>query len=194
MFRSIVSFVFFFLCPHESCILSTFSFPFHSQSTSTCSPPLFRYDHLLDSTKMPRARSGRKKHPEGFAVVEEKLNEFAKKLQIAGAEDIEGKRADELLWPIMRLHHQRSRYIYQMYYEKKEITKEVYQYCLDEKYADAALIAKWKKPGYENLCCLRCTQTVATNNLKTCICRVPRNELDSDTKFECKACGCRGCA
>ena len=59
--------------------------------------------------------------------------------------DQAGKRKDELLWPIFRLHHQRSRYIFDMYYTKKAITKEVYEFALREKYADQNLIAKWKK-------------------------------------------------
>jgi len=60
-------------------------------------------------------------------------------------QDEAGKRRDELLWPIFRLHHQRSRYIYDMYYNQKKITREVYEFALEEKYADANLIAKWKK-------------------------------------------------
>ena len=44
-----------------------------------------------------------------------------------------------------------SRYVYEMFYKYKKISREVYQYCLDQKLADAALIAKWKKPGYEKL-------------------------------------------
>ena len=33
-----------------------------------------------------------------------------------------------------------------------------------EKIADANLIAKWKKQGYENLCCLRCIQVLGPND------------------------------
>jgi bud site selection protein 31 len=32
-----------------------------------------------------------------------------------------------------------------MYYNQKKITREVYEFALEEKYADANLIAKWKK-------------------------------------------------
>lgn len=45
----------------------------------------------------------------------------------------------------MRMHHQRSRYIYDLYYRRKAISRELYDYCIAEKYADANLIAKWKK-------------------------------------------------
>ena len=142
---------------------------------------------------MPKIATRRTRIPAGFEVIEPTLKEFEKKMRLAEADDIADRRADELLWPIVRLHHQRSRFVYQQYYEKKEITKEVYEYCLDQKYADANLIAKWKKDGFKDLCCLRCIQTTATNNFKTCICRVPKKDLDKDNVFECKACGCRGC-
>jgi bud site selection protein 31 len=51
----------------------------------------------------------------------------------------------------MRLHHQRSRYIYDLYYRRKAISRELYDYCINEKYADASLIAKWKKVSEEML-------------------------------------------
>jgi hypothetical protein len=34
-------------------------------------------------------------------------------------------------------------------YEKEAISKELYDFLLKNKYADANLIAKWKKQGYE---------------------------------------------
>lgn len=44
-----------------------------------------------------------------------------------------------------------SRYIYELYYEKEAITKTLYDWLLKNKYADANLIAKWKKQGYEKV-------------------------------------------
>jgi len=108
-------------------------------------------------------------------------------------EDHEGKRKAESVWPIFRLHHQRSRFIYDLFYRKKEITRELYDYCLKEGYADAALIAKWKKRGYERLCCLRCIQVKDHNFATTCICRVPKDKLEEGKIVECVHCGCRGC-
>lgn len=55
---------------------------------------------------------------------------------------------------------------------------ELYEYCIREGYADKNLIAKWKKQGYENLCCLRCIQTRDTNFGTNCICRVPKGKLE----------------
>ena len=57
----------------------------------------------------------------------------------------EGKRKAEAVWPIFRIHHQRSRYIYELYFRRKTISRELYDYCLREGIADANLIAKWKK-------------------------------------------------
>jgi bud site selection protein 31 len=95
-------------------------------------------------------------------------------------ESHEGKRKAESLWPIMRISHARSRYIYELYYKREAISRELYDWLLKEGYADAkfvclfkalthqyevydsplnSLIAKWKKTGYEKLCCLRCIQT-----------------------------------
>ena len=42
-----------------------------------------------------------------------------------------------------------------------------------EKVADQALISKWRKPGYENLCSLLSVQKGDTNFGTASICRVP---------------------
>ena len=44
-----------------------------------------------------------------------------------------------------------SRYVYDMYYEKEAISKQLYEWLLKNGYADANLIAKWKKQGYEKV-------------------------------------------
>ena len=107
---------------------------------------------------MPRIQSkrARKKMPPGWDLIEPTLLELQQKMRDIENEPIEGKRKPEVLWPIYSLHHQKSRYIYELFFKKQEISRELYEYCLREKWADAALIAKWKKSGYERLCCLRC--------------------------------------
>lgn len=57
----------------------------------------------------------------------------------------DGKRKCETLWPIFKIAHQKSRYIFDLYHRRKEISKELYEFCLDQGYADRSLIAKWKK-------------------------------------------------
>lgn len=44
-----------------------------------------------------------------------------------------------------------SKYIYDLYYEKEAINKKLYDWLLKNNYADAMLIAKWKKQGYEKV-------------------------------------------
>ena len=78
--------------------------------------------------------------------------------------------------------------------KRSPLLSELYEYCLKHKVADANLIAKWKKQGYENLCCLRCIQTRDTNFATNCICRVPKNKLEEGKIVECVHCGCRGCS
>jgi bud site selection protein 31 len=143
---------------------------------------------------MPKEERKRKRVPEGFEVLEERLQKYRDDLRDAcNTSDDDGKRKNEALWPIFKLHHGRSRYVYEMYREHK-ISREVYEYCLRNKHADGALIAKWKKQGYERLCCLRCIQPKDTNFGTTCLCRVPSKSLEAGRVVECINCGCKGCA
>ena len=146
---------------------------------------------------MPATRTNprnRKPPPAGFDDIEDTLLEFSQKMKDAEAASHDGKKRHETLWPIMQISHQRSRYIYDLFYTRKAISKQLYDWLLKNNYADAALIAKWKKQGYENLCCTRCIQTKETNFNSTCICRVPKKELKEGQFVECTSCGCRGCA
>lgn len=159
------------------------------------------------------ARASKKAPPDGFEDIEDTLLEFANKMRDAENASHEGKKKYEMVWPIFQITHQRSRYIYDLYYEKEAISKQLYDWLLKNGYADAMLIAKWKKQGYEKvrtergkshanewlltcgqLCCVRCIQTKETNFRSTCICRVPREQLKEDQDIQCVNCGCRGCA
>jgi bud site selection protein 31 len=106
----------------------------------------------------------------------------------------EGLRKNESLWPIHQITWQKSRYVYDMYYTYDKISKDVYDYCVNNKIIDAALIAKWKKPGYERLCS---TYVINPRNYKfgtVSICRVPKQFLAPGTEIEDPVTGCRGCA
>ncbi|EZG43631.1 BUD31-like protein [Gregarina niphandrodes] len=146
---------------------------------------------------MPNIRTLQKgkRPPPGWDLLEPTLVELEAKMRQAEKEPHEGKRKCESLWPVFKLHNQRSRYIYDMFYTKKAISRELYDYCLREKWADAGLIAKWKKNGFEKLCCLKCIEAAATNFGSACICRVPKKDQPEDKLLiECVNCGCRGCA
>merc|ERR1711957_364059 len=75
------------------------------------------------------------------------------------------------------------------------ISRKVYDYCLKTRIADAALIAKWKKPGYERLCS---TYVINPANYKfgtTSICRVPMRDRNEEQKTaQDPTTGCMGCA
>lgn len=42
----------------------------------------------------------------------------------------EGKRKNEALWPVFQITWQRSRYVYDMHYVYKAISKDVVEYCI----------------------------------------------------------------
>ncbi|KAF6168864.1 hypothetical protein GIB67_042445, partial [Kingdonia uniflora] len=100
-------------------------------------------------------KTNRVKYPEGWELIEPTLRELETKMREAENDENDGKRKCEALWPIFRIAHQKSYYIYDLYYRREEISKELYEFCLEQGYADRNIIAKWKKPGYERLCCLR---------------------------------------
>ena len=138
-------------------------------------------------------RTRRKKPPAGFDELEAELAAIELQLRDAEAATGDGKRNAERMWPIFRLHHQRSRLVFNAFYKEKRISRAVFDYCVREQVADAALIAKWKKAGYEKLCCVRCADRAQHNYKAVCVCRVPRKDLD-DAPAQCVNCGCRGCA
>lgn len=154
--------------------------------------------------------------PEGYNRIEPTIQRFLEKLRNAQLESSRGgtsKRSS--LWPIYQINHQLSRYIYEMYYKRALISRDLYEWLLLQKYVNADLIAKWKKQGYEKLCCVSCISVSDKNQKTTCVCRVPRATLvshksskassgsldlaqeaedSSDTQIECTTCGCKGCA
>eukprot|EP00659_Diplonema_papillatum_P008945 gene8945-13848_t len=135
------------------------------------------------------------KIPKGWEIVAPVLDALQEELkeQITAGHD--GRRKVEAQWPVHQISWQRTRYIYDLYHRYKRIPKPVYDYCIKNKLIDAALVAKWKKPGYERLCS---THTINPNNYNfgsVSICRVPRYELGPDHPMvEDKFTGCRGCA
>ena len=129
---------------------------------------------------MPKVRT--KPPPPGYEVIESILEALENELRDKVKESNVGKRNSESIWPVHQINWQRSRYIYDMYYTYGRITKKVYDYCIKQKIADAQLIAKWKKPGYERLCS---TYVINPSNYKfgtTSICRVPMPDRGEQQK------------
>jgi len=144
---------------------------------------------------MPPAWAKKKKKiPKGYECIEPTLEALENELRDRVKDTNEGKRNTESLWPIHQINWQKSRYIYDMYYTHKRISRSVYDYCIDTKIVDSSLIAKWKKPGYERLCS---TYVINPSNYKfgtTSICRVPLNDRSVEAKMaQDPTTGCRGC-
>lgn len=101
---------------------------------------------------MPAIRhaSKRKPPPEGFSDLEDDLLIFANKMKDAQNKPSTGPK-HQAQWEVFQISHQRSRYVYELYYEKEAISKQLYDWLLKNGYADAMLIAKWKKQGYEKV-------------------------------------------
>ena len=60
---------------------------------------------------MPKVRrNNRKPPPEGWELIEPTLEELEAKMREAETDSHEGKRKTEALWPIFKIHHQKSRY------------------------------------------------------------------------------------
>jgi bud site selection protein 31 len=88
----------------------------------------------------------------------------------------EGKRKCESMWDIHRIHWKKNRFIYEMYYKDKKISKELYDWMCRMKIADQPLISKWRKPGFEILCSMLAISQQSTNFGTTSICRVPMRQ------------------
>lgn len=157
------------------------------------SPVFPLYSVIIGVGEMPKVKTSKIKYPNGWELIEPTLRELDAKMREAEIDPQDGKRKCEALWPIFKISHQRSRYIFDLFHKRSEISRELYDFCLEQGYADANLIAKWKKPGYERLCCLRCIQPRDHNFGTTCVCRVPKH-LREEKVVECVHCGCRGCA
>ena len=61
-----------------------------------------------------------KKPPKGWDLIEPQLLELQLRMREIEKDPSEGKRKPESVWPILRIHHQISRYIFEAY-KKKEI-------------------------------------------------------------------------
>lgn len=130
----------------------------------------------------PRWASKKKKPPVGFDVLEPVLDALDNELRDKVKESNENKRKTESVWPVHQINWQKSRFVYDMFYTHQRITRKVYDYCIQQKLVDPALIAKWKKPGYERLCS---TYVINPTNYKfntTSICRVPLKDRGEEQR------------
>jgi len=133
-----------------------------------------------------------KKAPEGWDIILDTLEMFDNRMKDAVNESHEGKRKHETKWPIHRINNERTRYVYEMHYQKKEISRELLDFAIREKVVDGNLMAKWKKPGYEFLCSVAAINKGSTNFGTTSVCRVPlrlrSGKIGPSTETGCISC------
>ncbi|VDD83192.1 unnamed protein product [Mesocestoides corti] len=103
------------------------------------------------------------------------MKELNRKMREAGTVRHEEKLKVGSEWPIFRVHHKRSRYICDLYFKRK-------------------VISKWKKQIFENLCCLLYNQGRDTNFGTSYVCRVTKSRLEEEKGMKCQNCGCRSCS
>lgn len=66
-----------------------------------------------------------KKPPAGWELIEEVIEDFEQQLKEAVNEEHEGKRKAEMGWKIHRIHWEKNRFIYDLMYQRKVMSKEL---------------------------------------------------------------------
>lgn len=90
---------------------------------------------------MPSIRTSRTRAPpEGYEDIADMLDEYERKMREAEAASHEGKRKTESVWPILQLAHMRTRYVFDLYYKREAISRELYDWLIKERYADAKCV------------------------------------------------------
>lgn len=66
-----------------------------------------------------------KKLPEGWELIEEVIEDFEQQMKEAVNEEHEGKRKAECTWKIHRIHWEKNRFIYDLMYVRKVMSREL---------------------------------------------------------------------
>lgn len=85
---------------------------------------------------------------------------------------------------IQKANYKRTRELYNQRFIYKNISKELYQWIINQNLVDKNLLEKWQKPGFERLCCLDC---------ENCVCHMEQDKNAPEDK-KCARCFCHGCA
>lgn len=131
------------------------------------------------------------KPPPGWEEVKTMVLDLNNKMREAEMANNDARSSQEQLWRVMRCNWLRSRPIYEMRWKDKTMDNTLYEWILNQSYADRDLINAWRRPGYDRLCCVACISK-KTDHGGVCMCRVPR-ETRKNKDIECHHCGCRGC-
>ena len=96
-----------------------------------------------------RRRLKNKKPPEGWELIEEVIEDFEGQMKEAVNEEHEGRRKNELAWKIHRIHWEKNRFIFDLMYQRKVMSKE--------------LVSPHQCTFYMQLLSLMCTALVNAN-------------------------------
>lgn len=66
-----------------------------------------------------------KKAPEGWNMIEEVIEDFEQQMKDAVADEAEGKRKCEASWKIHRIHWEKNRFIYDLMYVRKVMSRDL---------------------------------------------------------------------
>jgi bud site selection protein 31 len=72
-----------------------------------------------------RRKLKNKRPPEGFELIEEVIEDFEQQMKEAVNEDHDGKRKTELTWKIHRIHWEKNRFICDLMYQRKVMSREL---------------------------------------------------------------------
>lgn len=104
------------------------------------------------------------------------------------------KNYKEVFWKIHRIHWEKNRFLFDLYYIKKLITLKKYNYMINLKVVDSHLHSLWRISGFEIICssiALGKNQFTLKNNS---VCRVPiLIRLKSATIKPDNSIGCISC-
>ncbi len=90
-----------------------------------------------------RRRLKNKKPPAGWELIEEVIEDFESQLKEAVNEEHEGRRKNELTWKINRIHWEKNRFIYDLMYVRKVMSRELVRFAGEY---DRGLVVLWLMP------------------------------------------------
>jgi bud site selection protein 31 len=76
-----------------------------------------------------RRRLKAKNAPKGWDKIEDAIEDFEQQMSEAVDEEHEGKRKAELTWKIHRIHWEKNRFIYDLMYVRKAISRQLVRCC-----------------------------------------------------------------
>ena len=71
----------------------------------------------------------KKKKPPGWELIEDTLDEYEAKMKEAVNDPHEGRRKCESNWMVHRLHYEKNRFLYDIYYKKKQVLHPSMRSC-----------------------------------------------------------------